>query len=118
VVIQVDGLPRQEQASRPTHDFREDLEGLSIILMNNRALLSVYGEIMRVDQDNCRRPETRYVFERPCYSTWSQGHLQAFSLTRASFRKWSLVPAITKDCWKVCSFGNHHAEDAVGKEPR
>jgi hypothetical protein len=35
----------------------EDLEGLSIMsMMKNRALLSVYGEIMRLDQDNY--PET------------------------------------------------------------
>jgi hypothetical protein len=48
----------QEQA-RPVRRMTliEDLEGLSIMsMMNNRALLSVYGEIMRLDQDNY--PET------------------------------------------------------------
>lgn len=51
-------LYEQEQA-RPVRRITliEDLEGLSIMSqMNNRAMLSVYGEIMRLDQDNY--PET------------------------------------------------------------
>jgi hypothetical protein len=53
-------IPRYEQEqTRPVRRITliEDLEGLSVMSMiNNRALLSVYGEIMRLDQDNY--PET------------------------------------------------------------
>jgi hypothetical protein len=49
----------EQEQTRPVRRITliEDLEGLSVMsMMNNRALLSVYGEIMRLDQDNY--PET------------------------------------------------------------
>jgi hypothetical protein len=49
----------EQEQGRPVRRITliEDLEGLSIMsMMSNRPLLSVYGEIMRLDQDNY--PET------------------------------------------------------------